>query len=176
MRLRFKDPKRIPEKYPKVIRQDPTMDDPGFVEVDGYRLRPNVDLIPQRGMQEELSHSDCNLIFLTGSATGGKMQPYDADIITPNGIRKMGDLQVGDVISSVDGNMQTVEEIYEHGMQDVYEVTFDDGRKTECGLEHLWHVSTREEKVRYSDWQVMTLEDIITFRTNFPKGKVSIPF
>ena len=72
MRLRFKDPKRIPEKYPKVVRQDPTMDDPGFVEVDGYRLRPNVDLIPQRGMQEELSHSDCNLIFLTGSATGGK--------------------------------------------------------------------------------------------------------
>lgn len=176
MRLRFKDPKKIPEKYPAVVRQDPTMDDPGFVEVGGYRLRPHVDLIPQRGMQEELSHSDCNLIFLTGSATGGKMQPYDADIITPSGIRKMGDLQVGDVISSVDGNMQTVEEIYEHGMQDVYEVTFDDGRKTECGLEHLWHVSTREEKVKYSDWQVMTLEDIITFRTNFPKGKVSIPF
>ena len=72
MRLRFKDPKHIPEKYPKVVRQDPTMDDPGFVEVGGYRLRPTVDLIPQRGMQEELSHSDCNLIFLTGSATGGK--------------------------------------------------------------------------------------------------------
>ena len=72
MRLRFKDPKRIPEKYPKVVRQDPTMDDPGFVEVDGYRLRPNVDLIPQRGMQENAAASDCNLIFLGGSGTSGK--------------------------------------------------------------------------------------------------------
>lgn len=161
MRLKFKDPKKIPEKYPTVVRQDPTMDDPGFVEVGGYRLRPNVDLIPQRGMQEELSHSDCNLIFLTGSATGGKMQPYDADIITPSGIRKMGDLQVGDIISAVDGNMQTVEEIYEHGMQDVYEVTFDDGRKTECGLEHLWEVSIKRNSwTNYSEWTTITAREM----------------
>lgn len=176
MRLRFKDPKRIPDKYPKVVRQDPTMDDPGFVEVGGYRLRPNVDLIPQRGMQEQLSHSDCNLIFLTGSATGGKMQPYDADIITPSGIKKMGDLQVGDIISSVDGNIQTVEEIYEHGIQDVYKLTFDDGRTTECGIEHLWQVSERKDKARYSDWRVKTLGEIIDFIEQSPKNKVAIPF
>lgn len=72
MRLRFKDPKKIPEKYPAVVRQDPTMDDPGFVEVGGYRLRPHVDLIPQRGMQENTAASDCNLIFLGGSGTSGK--------------------------------------------------------------------------------------------------------
>ena len=72
MKIRFKDKNKIPEKYPTVVRQDPTMEDPGFVEVDGYRLRPNVDLIPQRGMQENLCASDCNLIFLTGSATAGK--------------------------------------------------------------------------------------------------------
>lgn len=175
MRLRFKDPKHIPEKYPKVVRQDPTMDDPGFVEVGGYRLRPNVDLIPQRGMQEELSHSDCNLIFLTGSATGGKMQPYDADIITPSGIRKMGDLQVGDIISSVDGNMQTVEEIYEHGMQDVYEVIFDDGRKTECGLEHLWEVSIKRNSwTNYSEWTTITAREMFD---EFDKGHgIVIPY
>ena len=72
MRLRFKDKSKMPERYPVVIRKDPTMDDAGFVEVGGYRLRPNIDLIPQRGMQEKLCSSDCNLIFLTGSATGGK--------------------------------------------------------------------------------------------------------
>lgn len=72
MRLKFKDPKKIPPIYPKVVRQDPTMDDPGFVEVGGYRLRPNVDLIPQRGMQENTAASDCNLIFLGGSGTSGK--------------------------------------------------------------------------------------------------------
>lgn len=72
MRIHFKDKSILPEKYPEVIRQDPTMSDPGFVEVDGRRLRPNIDLIPQRGLQEGLCHTDANLIFLTGSATGGK--------------------------------------------------------------------------------------------------------
>lgn len=72
MKIKFKDPNKIPQKYPKVVRQDPTMDDPGFVEIDGFRLRPNIDLIPQRGMQENTAASDCNLIFLGGSGTSGK--------------------------------------------------------------------------------------------------------
>lgn len=176
MKIKFKDPNKIPQKYPKVVRQDPTMDDPGFVEVGGYRLRPNVDLIPQRGMQEELSHSDCNLIFLTGSATGGKMQPYDADIITPSGIRKMGDLQVGDIISSVDGNTQTVEEIYEHGMQDVYEVTFTDGRTTQCGLEHLWKASRRNYHNGFKEYETLTLAEIKKFLEEDDRNKVAIPY
>lgn len=176
MKIKFKDPNKIPQKYPKVIRQDPTMDDPGFVEIDGYRLRPNVDLIPQRGMQEELSHSDCNLIFLTGSATGGKMQPYDADIITPSGMRKMGDLQVGDIISSVDGNTQTVEEIYEHGMQDVYEVTFTDGRTTQCGLEHLWKATRRNYHNGFKEYETLTLAEIKKFLEEDDRNKVAIPY
>lgn len=72
MRIKFKDESKKPKLYPKVVRQDPTMDDPGFVEVDGYRLRPTIDLIPQRGMQENTAASDCNLIFLGGSGTSGK--------------------------------------------------------------------------------------------------------
>lgn len=48
------------------------MNDPGFVEVDGFRLRPNIDLIPQRGMQENTAASDANLILLGGSGTSGK--------------------------------------------------------------------------------------------------------
>ena len=103
------------------------------------------------------------------------MQPYDADIITPSGIRKMGDLQVGDIISSVDGNMQTVEEIYEHGMQDVYEVTFDDGRKTECGLEHLWEVSIKRNSwTNYSEWTTITAREMFD---EFDKGHgIVIPY
>ena len=131
----------MPERYPTVVRQDPTMEDPGFVEVDGYRLRPNVDLIPQRGMQENLCASDCNLIFLTGSATGGKEEPYDAKIITPNGEVTMGSLHIGDIISSVDGGTQVVQQIYEQGIKDVYELEFEDESVVQCGTNHLWNVS-----------------------------------
>lgn len=72
MSLRFRDIEKKPQRYPKVVREDPTIDNPGFVEVDGYRLRPNLDLMPQRGMQENLCASECNLIFLGGSGTSGK--------------------------------------------------------------------------------------------------------
>ena len=72
MSMHLKQGCKKPELYPRVIRKDPTIDDSGFVEVGGYRLRPNIDLIPQRGLQEKLCATDCNLVFLTGSATGGK--------------------------------------------------------------------------------------------------------
>lgn len=72
MSLRFLDKSKRPVLYPKVVREDPTIDSPGFVEVDGYRLRQNYDLMPQRGMQENLCSSECNLIFLGGSGTSGK--------------------------------------------------------------------------------------------------------
>lgn len=72
MSLRFKDISLRPVPYPKVVREDPTIDSPGFVEVNGYRLRQSYDLMPQKGMQENLCASECNLIFLGGSGTSGK--------------------------------------------------------------------------------------------------------
>lgn len=161
MSLRFRDIEKKPQRYPKVVREDPTIDNPGFVEVDGYRLRPNLDLMPQRGMQENLCASECNLIFLGGSGTSGKMQPYDAKICTPKGFVDMGSLKVGDIISSANGGRQVVEKIYEHGLQDVWRITFADGRTTECGKEHLWKVQTKPYWGGYSQFKVMTFGEIM---------------
>lgn len=161
MSLRFRDIEKKPQRYPKVVREDPTIDNPGFVEVDGYRLRPNLDLMPQRGMQENLCASECNLIFLGGSGTSGKMQPYDAKICTPKGFVDMGSLKVGDIISSANGGRQVVEKIYEHGLQDVWRITFADGRTTECGKEHLWKVQTKPYWDGYGQFKVMTFGEIM---------------
>ncbi len=161
MSLRFRDIEKKPQRYPKVVREDPTIDNPGFVEVDGYRLRPNLDLMPQRGMQENLCASECNLIFLGGSGTSGKMQPYDAKICTPKGFVDMGSLKVGDIISSANGGRQVVEKIYEHGLQDVWRITFADGRTTECGKEHLWKVQTKPYWGGYGQFKVMTFGEIM---------------
>lgn len=173
MSIRFRDIEKKPQRYPKVVREDPTIDNPGFVEVDGYRLRPNLDLMPQRGMQENLCASECNLIFLGGSGTSGKMQPYDAKICTPKGFVDMGSLKVGDIISSANGGRQVVEKIYEHGLQDVWRITFADGRTTECGKEHLWKFAHRTDKVGFSDYEVDTFEKIKTLLDN--GEKVAIP-
>ena len=45
-----------------------------------------------------------------------------------------------------DGNLYNVTGIFPQGVKDVYEITFRDGTKTRCGLEHLWRVSTAKQR------------------------------
>lgn len=70
----------------------------------------------------------------------GKLNPLSTKIPTPDGYKLMGDLKIGDKIFGSDGKENTVEEIYEQGIQDIYKITFNDGRYSLCGKEHLWNV------------------------------------
>lgn len=70
----------------------------------------------------------------------GKLEPYSRKIPTPNGYKRMGELKVGDKIFGSNGKPITVLKIFEHGEQDIYKITFNDGRTAQCGAEHLWNV------------------------------------
>jgi predicted kinase len=85
-------------------------------------------------------------IFLGGIPGAGKMQPVDAEIVTPTGLTTMGKLAVGDIISSPHGDIATVIAIWDHGIQDIVDVIFDDGTVVQCGLDHLWLVYEKDEK------------------------------
>lgn len=99
------------------------------------------NLIPQEGFQERVCLADADLVICGGRKGGGKVLTNDSDIITPFGIRKNGDLKVGDIISDpCTGGMERVIEIYEHPAHDFYRIFFDDGSWVDCGLEHLWKV------------------------------------
>ena len=174
----------FPELYPKVERKTPTVKDKGFVKVDGVPLRSHVDYIPQAGFQEILSTCDADVIFTGGSASAGKEQPYDALIVTPFGLRRMGDLKEGDIISGTDGGMQKVLRIYEQGVKDVYRFTFADGATCEAGLDHLWNVRKmreRSKKARLSglsvddDWRVWDTRKIIEHLDGDAKNSIAIP-
>ena len=69
-------------------------------------------------------------------------QPHSIMIPTPQGIRKFGDLKVGDEVFALNGLPTPILEIYEQGELDVYEVEFNDGRKVLCGAEHEWPTIT----------------------------------
>jgi replicative DNA helicase len=84
-----------------------------------------------------------DFIIIAGRPSMGKAQPLDAQVKTVTGWKRMGDLRLGDVLASVDGRRSLVSGIFPQGLQQIYRVTFSDGRSTECTGEHLWRVHDR---------------------------------
>lgn len=71
--LRLKDAgAKYPELYPKVERMKPTVEEKGWVKVNGLTLRDNLDLIPQQGFQETIMTCEADVLFTGGSASAGK--------------------------------------------------------------------------------------------------------
>lgn len=72
-------------------------------------------------------------------ATGlGKAQPLDAKLRSPDGWVRMGDIRVGDKVTTWDGSLTEVTGVYPQGVLAVYTLTTESGRKTQACMEHLW--------------------------------------
>ena len=84
------------------------------------------------------------MVVADGSVRSGKEQPLDANVLTPKGFKKMGEIEVGDIVITKEGKHTKVLEIFPQGEKDVWGITLGDGRYVECGLEHLWLTMTSE--------------------------------
>lgn len=85
--------------------------------------------------------------FLFAGPSGtGKAQPLDALIKTPatknnpSGWCRMGDIKVGDWVSTPDGGAAIVDGVFPQGKRRTYTITTTDGRQTEASDNHLWAV------------------------------------
>lgn len=118
-----------------------------------------------------------SILCLVGPPGVGKAQPLDAKVLTPNGFVNMGDLKIGDIVSTPDGKNANVIGLFPQGKKDIYSVTFSDGSKTECCKEHLWAVRTRDLRKNGSKFEVKTLDDICknTYVENGQRKNYSIP-
>ncbi|HEU4366592.1 MAG TPA: replicative DNA helicase, partial [Methylomirabilota bacterium] len=85
-----------------------------------------------------------DLILIAGRPSMGKAQPLDARVRTVAGWKRMGDVRLGDELASVDGRRSRVSGIYPQGVEQIYRVTFSDGRSAECTGNHLWRVHHRD--------------------------------
>jgi replicative DNA helicase len=87
----------------------------------------------------------------------GKAQTLDSPVYTPMGPIRMGDISIGDQVSTPSGGVATVRSIHPQGPIPIYRVVFGDGDSTECSLDHLWEV----RHCKKSKKEVLTLGEIV---------------
>jgi phosphate starvation-inducible protein PhoH and related proteins len=89
----------------------------------------------------------------------GRAQPVTAQVLTVDGYRSIGSLEVGDLVIGSDGKPTPVLGVYPQGEKDIYRVTTQDGGSTLACGEHLWAVATRDDRRRGKPYRVLnTLE------------------
>src|SRR6202035_4006281 len=78
----------------------------------------------------------------------GRAQPLSSRVLTPEGFTPIGSLRVGDLVTGSDGRPTLVLGVYPQGRKEVFRVRTQDGASTLCCAEHLWQVSTPEDRRR----------------------------
>ncbi|MGH2680274.1 MAG: PhoH family protein [Actinomycetota bacterium] len=76
----------------------------------------------------------------------GRAQPLDRNVLTPDGFRPIGELDVGDLVIGSDGLPTPVLGVFPQSRRAVYRLVAQDGATTLCCGEHLWAVSTAADK------------------------------
>lgn len=101
--------------------------------------------IAQEGPQEDGLHQSVDILVYGGNRGGGKATTYDTMVCTPTGKRRMGDLEVGDLICTPYDGVQRVEEIFEQGRKTVYRIHFNDGTWIDCMDNHTFYARQTTE-------------------------------
>ena len=97
----------------------------------------------------------------------GRAQPVDTPVLTPDGFRAIGDLEIGDLVIGSGGEPVLVIGVYPQGEKDIYRVITQDGASTRCCGEHRWSVATRDDRRRGKPPRtLMTREMIGNLRAN----------
>ncbi|SEQ61685.1 phosphate starvation-inducible protein PhoH [Lentzea xinjiangensis] len=91
----------------------------------------------------------------------GRAQPIFTPVLTPDGYRPIGSLQVGDLVIGSNGEPTPVLGVYPQGEKDVYRVTAQDGSSTLACGEHLWTVRTASDRRRGKPWRVLETKEMI---------------
>jgi phosphate starvation-inducible PhoH-like protein len=139
-----------------------------MAKVDPY-LRPLFDALhdmldPEKvsGFLEKGVIEVAPLAFMRGRA-----QPVDQPVLTPDGWQPIGSLRVGDLVIGADGRPTAVLGVYPQGRREVFRVSAQDGSSTLCCAEHLWFVTTPDDrKHRKAGRVVMTQEMVGRLRRN----------
>lgn len=108
-----------------------------------------------------------HMMFL-GTTGSGKALPDRSLILTPQGWRQMGDIQVGDILSIPGGKTTKVKGVFPQGRKKMFKLVLANGLASECCEEHLWLIRTNK-----TDERVARTDELISMFKN--KENFEIP-
>ena len=91
----------------------------------------------------------------------GRAHKTDTPVLTPEGFRAIGSLEVGDLVIGSNGEPTPVIGVYPQGEKDIYRLTTQDGASTLCSGDHLWAVTTRDDRRRGKPYRVLETREMI---------------
>ena len=120
-----------------------------MAKVDPY-LRPLFDALHDMLDAERVAaHLERAVIEVAPLAfMRGRAQPTDRPVLTPSGWQTIGSLRVGDLVIGSDGRPTPVLGVYPQGRRPLFRLSSQDGASTLCCAEHLWTVSTPDDRRR----------------------------
>lgn len=140
-------PALLLEEYPRTAR---ALRSYQRAAVEFMRTRPSVLLADQPG--------------------SGKAQPLSEPVLTPRGWTVMGDIKAGDQVVGSDGLPKDVLKVFPQGQREIAVVTFSDGVKVRCDLDHLWTVQTKHQRnISGTSWTKTTrelIEEGVTYKSD----------
>ena len=103
------------------------------------------------------------VILLEGASGCGKAQPLDSLVLTIDGYKRMGDVQIGDEVFTHKGNRGKISGIYPQGVRPIYRITLSDRTYIDVSDEHLNCVYLYNYKTKKREDYVLTTQDLIKF-------------
>ncbi len=91
----------------------------------------------------------------------GRAMPVDTPVLTPEGMVAIGELEVGDLVVGSDGLPTPVLGVHPQGRKPVYRVATQDGASTLACGEHLWSVTTRDDRRHGTGPRVLETREMI---------------
>lgn len=164
----IKEPKEIPNTIGNGSSDDDTHLTPIGMCLDD-RKNPKIWGLKQK---DRTYHS-----WLLGPTGSGKMLENSTQILTMNGWVPIGQIEVGDVVCTRNGNYAAVSGVFHHQNKPVWELELKNGQVIECGDEHLWIV-LRKNHGRYTEY-VKTTEELYNegvFNGNNTQGGAGVGY
>jgi phosphate starvation-inducible protein PhoH and related proteins len=151
---------------------------PGDIQakVDPY-LRPLFDALYDMLEPERVNqHLERGVIEIAPLAfMRGRAQPLDRQVLTPTGFRSIGSLRVGDLVIGSDGRPTPILGVYQQGPRPTFRVRAQDGASTVCCEEHLWFVTTPDDRKDGKTGRVVQTRDMIGCLRRNHKHRFELP-